>query len=90
MMTKEEQKKDLDERLSRLARDVASCMLINAGFFRALIPGDRRDPAFVGGEFTIDLFEEHTLVAQVIVRDVRVVPPSTSSTDSRVKSRSII
>lgn len=78
--TREEDREiEMDERMAALARDVASVVLINAGAFRATIPGDRRAPSFnQTGEFTMDLFDGSTLVAQVIVRDARMGTSSNS------------
>lgn len=70
----EDHELDIDERLMALARDVASCALVSAGSFRAMVPGDRKRPHFHDGEFVIDLFENDTMVAQVTVRDLRMVP----------------
>jgi len=85
----DEHEKTIDTRLSFLARDVASCALVNAGMFRAMIPGDRKQPEFVNGEFTIDLYENTQMVAQVVVRDLRESPLSTSR-QSRITSRGIL
>lgn len=73
------QERSLDERINALARDIASCALVNAGSFMARIPGDRREPRFSAGEFVVDLFDGHLLVAQVVVRDLRSDRPTRTS-----------
>lgn len=71
--------RSLNERINALARDIASCALVNAGSFMARIPGDRREPRFNDGEFVVDLFDGHQHVAQVVVRDLRLNRPTRGS-----------
>ena len=64
----------LNDKFKMLARDVASCVLVNAGAFSARIPGNRKHPSFVNGEFMIDIFDGGDHVGQIVVRDLRTVP----------------